>query len=42
MNIDEEYADKKKKKESELCQKLISECQDKQSIYQKGPIFHRL
>ena len=36
MNIDEEYADKKKKKESELCQQLITQCEDKQSIYQKG------
>lgn len=36
MNIDEEYADKKKKKEAELCQQLITQCEDKQSIYQKG------
>ena len=36
MNIDEDYAEKKKKKESELCQQLIAECEDKQSIYQKG------
>jgi hypothetical protein len=39
MNIDDEYADKKKKKESELCQQLISQCNDKQLIYTKGLIF---
>ena len=36
MNIDEEYADKKKQKESQLCQQLISQAQDKQLIYEKG------
>jgi hypothetical protein len=36
MNIDEEYAEKKKQKESELCQKLISQCDNKQLIYEKG------
>lgn len=36
MNIDEEYADKKKERESQLCQQLISQCQDKQLIYEKG------
>jgi hypothetical protein len=36
MNIDEEYAEKKKQKESQLCQQLISQCKDKQLIYEKG------
>lgn len=36
MNIDEEYAEKKKEKESQLCQQLISQVQDKQLIYEKG------
>lgn len=36
MNIDEEYAEKKKQKESQLCQQLISQTQDKQLIYEKG------
>jgi len=39
MNIDEEYAEKKKEKESQLCQQLISQCKDKQLIYEKGSIF---
>ncbi len=36
MNIDEEYGEKKKQKESQLCQQLISQCKDKQLIYEKG------
>ncbi|CAF2512457.1 unnamed protein product [Rotaria sp. Silwood2] len=36
MNIDDEYAEKKKKKESQLCEQLISQCKDKQLIYEKG------
>ncbi|CAF0806826.1 unnamed protein product [Rotaria sp. Silwood1] len=36
MNIDDEYAEKKKQKESQLCQQLISQCKDKQLIYEKG------
>lgn len=36
MNIDEEYAEKKKQIESQLCQQLISQCKDKQLIYEKG------
>lgn len=36
MNIDEEYAEKQKQKESQLCQQLISQVQDKQLIYDKG------
>jgi hypothetical protein len=36
MNIDEEYAEKKKQKESQLCQQLISQCNDKELIYEKG------
>ncbi|CAF0860772.1 unnamed protein product [Rotaria sordida] len=36
MNIDEEYSEKKKQKESQLCQQLISQCKDKQLIYEKG------
>jgi hypothetical protein len=36
MNIDDEYAEKKKQKESQLCQQLISQCNDKQLIYDKG------
>jgi hypothetical protein len=36
MNIDEEYAEKKKQIESQLCQQLISQCEDKQLIYEKG------
>jgi hypothetical protein len=36
MNIDDEYADKKKQRESQLCQQLISQCENKQLIYEKG------
>lgn len=36
MNIDEEYAEKKKQKESQLCQQLISACTDKKLIFEKG------
>ncbi|CAF0838838.1 unnamed protein product [Adineta steineri] len=36
MNIDEEYAEKKKQKEAQLCQQLISQCENKQLIYEKG------
>jgi len=36
MNIDEEYAEKKKQKESQLCQQLLSQIENKQTIYEKG------
>lgn len=36
MNIDEEYAEKKKQKESQLCQQLLEQYKDKQLIYEKG------
>ncbi len=42
MNIDEEYAEKKKQKESQLCQQLISQCNDKELIYEKGWILLNL
>ena len=36
MNIDSEYAEKKKQRESQLCQQLLSQCENKQLIYDKG------
>ena len=42
MNIDEEYAEKKKEREAELCQKLIAKCEDKQTVYRKGKISRKI
>ncbi len=36
MNIDEEYAEKKKIKENDLCQRLIAQQENKQTIYEIG------
>jgi hypothetical protein len=36
MNIDEEYAEKKKAKENALCQELIAQCKDKKLLFEKG------
>ena len=36
MNIDGEYAEKKKAKENELCQQLIAQCKDKKALFEKG------
>ncbi|CAF0727818.1 unnamed protein product [Didymodactylos carnosus] len=36
MNPDEEYSEKKKRKEMEICQKLISQYENKRDIYEQG------